>query len=424
MIKQSRMLLAVMAIGAGVGAAQTAAVASPAGTVAGTIVFGDTQRPARFAKVSLTPMKSDADTAMQALTKKKDGDVDPKQAFNVIMGGLTLLTTQTDLEGRYELSGVAPGDYYVVASVPGYVTQGLNADDHDEMSLRGAPTVHVEANHTVRGDETLERGGIVSGKVLYDDGSPVTGVLVQAISAKKKEKVAGDSINPGQIMMASMNGGLKTAMTDDRGVFRIAGLIPGEYRVKVDISLAGNQSIKGGVINVSSFRGASKMTVYAPATQHEVEGKKLVVKAEEETGDLEVRVNLAGTHQVSGHLASAVDHHLLNQGTVTLVDATDKEVKRSAAVQPDGSFSVLYVPNGSYELTVTEAADTISAPKKEAKGLLNFAQDKVVKSYEPVTVTEVVADHDVLGVSLEVKESAKVKPEVDLNGLFGASGNP
>jgi hypothetical protein len=421
MNKPSAVTAFLLMVSGAVCTAQTGAAAPSAGSVEGTIVFGDTQRPARFAKVSLTPVKNDSGDSLSALTKKKDGDVNPSQIMGALMSGITLLSTQTDLEGHYQLADVAPGDYYVMAVVPGYVTPGMSTDLLEAPSLKGVPTVHVEASRAARADETLERGATVSGRVVYDDGSPVTAVTVQMVSTKKKDKSDAKDVNPGQLMMAQMNGGLKIASTDDRGAFRIAGLLPGEYLVKVEVALAGNQAIRGGVINLNSFRGASKMTVYAPATQHEADAAKLELKRGEETGDIEIKVNLAGTHTVSGRLASATDHHLLNQGTITLVDTSDKTLSRSGSVQPDGSFSILYVPNGSYTLNVTEAADTVPAAKKKATGLMNFAQDKVVKSYEPVTVTEIVADHDVLGVSLEAKESDKVKPEVDLNGIFGGA---
>jgi hypothetical protein len=181
--------------------------------------------------------------------------------------------------------------------------------------------------------------------------------------------------------------------------------------------------MRAGVINVNNLRGASKMTVFAPATLHEADAQKLTLKASDDRTDVDVQINLAGTHTVSGHVASAVDHHLLNAGSVSLVDATDKEVKRSGAVEPDGSFAIEYVPSGSYTLTISDAADTVAAPSQRATGLINFQQDKVVKSYDDTSVPEVVAAQDVTGINVELKESAKVKQGPDMNGIFGGVGS-
>lgn len=412
---------AVLSVGA---MAQTVASAAPAGTVDGAITFSDTQRPARFAKVTLTPVKSEANAGLEALSKGKDHNVNLGQAMGALMGGVTMLSAQTDAAGKYELKNVTPGDYYVLAIVPGYVSPGAGSALSGDVSLEGAPEVHVVADSTARGDVSLERGAAVSGRVTYDDGSPVTGVMVQVESTTKAaKKPAGGDGDISRAMTLAMSGGLKFAMTDDRGLYRIAGLPAGEYRVKADVQLTGSTSMRAGVINVNNLRGASKMTVFAPATLHEADAQKLTLKASDDRTDVDVQINLAGTHTVSGHVASATDHHLLNAGSVSLVDATDKEVKRSGAVEPDGSFAIEYVPSGSYTLTISDAADTVAAPSQRATGLINFQQDKVVKSYDDTSVPEVVAAQDVTGINVELKESAKVKQGPDMNGIFGGVGS-
>jgi hypothetical protein len=414
------LVLAGVVLGAGA-MAQTAVPSAPAGTVDGAITFGDTQRPARFAKVTLTPVKSEPNAGLEALEKKKDDNVNLGQAMGALMGGVTMLSAQTDAAGKYELKNVAPGDYYVLANVPGYVSPGAGSAMSGNLSLEGAPEVHVVADSTVRGDVALERGAALSGRITYDDGSPVTGVAVMAETTKAEKKPDPANINIGRAMMMAMSGGLKIAVTDDRGTYRIAGLPAGEYRVKADVQLTGNTSMRGGVFNLNSLRGTSKMTVFAPATLHEADAQKMTLRAGDDRTDVDVQINLGGTHSVSGHVASAVDHHLLNAGSVTLVDTTDKEVKRSGAVEPDGSFAIEYVPSGSYTLKISDAADAVAEPSKRPTGLINFQQDKVMKSYDDTSVPEVVAAQDVTGINVELKESAKVKQAPDMNGIFGAA---
>ena len=86
-------------------------------------------------------------------------------------------------------------------------------------------------------------------------------------------------------------------------------------------------------------------------------------------------------------MASAVDHHGLNAGTVTLIDTTDKNVHRAGSVDATGAFTVDYVPAGTYTLEVTEGADTEPVKKKPGSqgllgGMLQMASVHTVKSYE------------------------------------------
>ena len=122
---------------------------------------------------------------------------------------------------------------------------------------------------------------------------------------------------------------------------------------------------------------------------------------------------LVGANAVSGRVQAAA---------IPEAATTDKAVMRHGAVDLDGSFSIEYVPSGNYTLTISDAADTVAAPSQRATGLINFQQDKVVKSYDDTSVPEIVAAQDVTGINMELKESAKVKQSPDLNGIFSSAG--
>lgn len=401
--------------------ASTAQQPAATGSVAGTITFGDTRKPARFAKVTLTPVHSDAKKSLEGLNEKDVKD-NPMAALGALMGAITMLSTQTDVEGHYQLSGVAPGDYFVLANVPGYVSPSM--EDLKAGDMPGAARIRVEADQTARGDEALERGATINGAVTYEDGSPVTAAVVTISPAKEPEKKPKkgddeDDLDIGRGMMLAMSGGMKVAATDDRGHYRVAGLAPGDYHVSVLVSLASTLAMKGGVMNINAMRGAAKRTIYAPDTLHEASARTVTLRPAQEVTDADILVNLSGTHSVSGRIASATDHHPINSGDIALVDTTDKKVTYTGAVASDGTFTVLYVPAGTYTLKVSDAADTEPSARKRPTGLLNFQTDKVIKSYDDTTQPQIVTDTDVINVRVELKESAKIKKQPDLNGLFG-----
>jgi hypothetical protein len=411
--------------------AQQAADAGPAGVVTGVITCGDTQRPARFASVTLAPVSTPKPKLPRDSDKAGDKD-DPAVAMKMLgsmMSSMTMLQAQTGLDGSYTVEGVPPGDYYLSANAPGYVSPVLAAMQAaapgatGKSRFAGVPVVHVEANHTARGDFSLERGAAVSGVVTYDDGSPAMAVTVmlQSVDADKKKSGSDmeddDFLSMMPLMMGNANAGGIAATTDDRGHFRLAGTAPGEYRLMATIAGSKGFSMRGGVIDTSSLH-ATPLLVYAPSALHKKDATTFTLKLGDERTDIEVRADLSGMHTVSGRVASIVDHHLLNAGTVTLVDTTDKDFNRSGTVDHKGNFLVSYVPSGTYTLTVTDGADTEPAKKAAGTALMRFAAPKTVRSYEEGSQPLIVATSDVVGVSVELKESKTVKKDFDMNDLM------
>jgi len=116
-------------------------------------------------------------------------------------------------------------------------------------------------------------------------------------------------------------------------------------------------------------------------------------------------------------VASAEDHHGLNSGSVKLEDAQDKEFSRTAGVDANGNFVVTFVPPGTYNLTVSDAADT-EPSKKEQTGLVKFAMDHTLRSYQEGKQSVIVGDNDVTGLSFELAPAKTTKKDPDLNELM------
>ena len=400
---------------------QQPASAAGTGTVTGHVTCGDTGRPARFAGVMLLGVPP----ATAAPTPEPSGTVDMAKmqaAIKSTMGTMNLVQTQTGLEGGFVASNVAPGDYYVFASVPGYVqpanqVKAAAAAGADmTRPLPGVPIVHVSADRTANSDLSVQRGAALSGKILFDDGSPVTRATVQIVPVAGKEKPL-----PPQFGMLALAGGLGgggiITVTDDLGQFRLAGLAPGEYLVQATLQTGNQFTMQAGVMNMSGLMSERPLIVFGPGTVHRGDAKPFTLHAGEETRDALITLRLNNVHTVSGRITSAEDRHGLNSGSVELTDATDKDFKRTAGLDANGNYTVNFVPPGTYDLAVSDAEDTEPSKKKQT-GLMRFASDQTLRSYEDGKASVIVADRNVAGENLELAPSKTPHKKPDLNELI------
>ena len=150
------------------GSAQQESSDKPLGanTVSGHVYCGDTNAPARMATVVLEPAK-----IVESIS--------PGEEQHAVFSGEAV---ETLLDGSFVMQHVTPGTYYVIASQPGYVfplaplyVHGNTTSSSEDVSpmniLKSVPRISVEANLPVTVNVTIDRGAVVSGTVLYDDGS-------------------------------------------------------------------------------------------------------------------------------------------------------------------------------------------------------------------------------------------------------------
>jgi hypothetical protein len=398
--------------------------APPSGTVTGHVTCSDTQRPARFASVLLFGVPASVTSPATLDNAKDETQVAAVIKANMAMLNSTnLIQTQTDAEGAFKAAGVAPGDYYVFAAVPGYVQPmylvkaAIEGGADPQKPLPGVPMVHVAAARESLADISIDRGAAISGKVVWEDGSPVTKANVMVVPVK------GEKPLPTQYSMVavgSMGSGGLLSITDDLGHFRLFGLAPGQYYVKATLQTKSEMSMQRGKMNfnMNQLAGAMPLVIFAPAAFHQASAKAVTLSAGQTVDDEEVTINLTGLHSVSGRIASVEDHHAINSGTISLADPGDKQFSRSASVNEDGSFTVTFVPPGTFDLKVEDAADTVPSTKK-SKGLLNFASDEPVRSYDDGKQQVIVADDDVTGQNIDLTPSKTLKKPVDIGGVVG-----
>lgn len=378
-------------------------MAQQAGTVSGHVTCGDTQRPARFATVVLLGVPKDTGP----VTPPAAGVTGAKDAVKFVMDGGTVVLTETELDGSYWVGNVAPGDYYVFASVPGYVQpqtvvqEAIDTGADPKKQLPGIPVVHVGGEGGASMDITAQRGGAISGHVMWDDGSPAAKAIVTAVSTKATGKNRPSDFNMLGIA-EGLNSGGEVSISDDLGQYRIAGLAPGEYVVMAMMQLHTGFAMQRGVMNISAMDADKPLVVYAPATFHKAEAKAVTLHAADEITGEDLTIKVTGMHAVSGRVVSAEDGHGLNSGAVVLTDASDKDMVRGAGVDASGNFAVGFVPPGTYNLTVTGGADTGPA-KSDPKGPVRFSVPETLQRYDVGKQSVVVGDSDVVGLNVALQ---------------------
>jgi hypothetical protein len=139
-----------------------------------------------------------------------------KRARVVISGGgRGGRTAITDDQGRYRLAELAAGTYTVTASKTGFVDAAFGQRRPQQP---GTPIELVDGQEASNVDLRLIRGGVITGRVLDEDGEALARALV---TVQRYQYVRGER----QLMPAGGD------QTDDRGQYRVFGLPPGDYYV-------------------------------------------------------------------------------------------------------------------------------------------------------------------------------------------------
>ena len=175
------------------------------------ILFAQTTTKRPLATVSGTVTIKGKPTAGITVGLRRTGNGTPNN--EIVARGVT------DQDGRYRITNVAEGTYETIPAAWSYILTDVQGSPRSK-------TIMVNEGENVDGiDFALVRGGVITGRVTDADARPVIQQQVYIYRAD-----AWDSKGPNQQpQIFAMAGG----MTDDRGIYRAFGLIPGRYKVAV-----------------------------------------------------------------------------------------------------------------------------------------------------------------------------------------------
>lgn len=237
--------------------------------------------------------------------------------------------------GRYVIGNLDPGLYRVSVNAPGYVP---------EIDPSTAP---ADANYYRPGDNAtfrLMKGGVITGRVTDAEGNPVVGARVSAVRVRTP---AGATSQEGRGISVVA----RERRTDDRGVYRLYGLLPGSYVVS-----AGGRSFTG---NARPNAYDADAPTYYPSAPRDG-AAEVQVQAGQETTDIDIRHRGDKGHAVSGTVtgafAAAPQPGFGSFASVNLSYASDGTPAGATFLQGDAparGFYIEGVPDGDYELTAT-----------------------------------------------------------------------
>jgi hypothetical protein len=344
----------------------------------------------------------------------------------------------SDDQGRFTLVGLPDGNYTLAAVKPGFVS----ATYGEKQPGRG-PGVVVSLLAGQRHDGLvirLVRGGVITGRVFDDGGRPFPGAPVTLLESRivnGERRFVAPPLGPAAVLEPR-------ALTDDRGIYRIYGLPPGEYIVSSAVPASGGGAgpsadlrrvtateLEWAAAQVQAAAAAGRPTaappaaaspppgprvgsapVYFPGTPDPAAALPVRVAAGEERAGVDFAVSFVPTARVEGTVAGP-DGQPVGGAQLLLTRAgpvMPNQGTTGVTSQGNGSFSIASVPPGTYQLVARTRGAPISARGAGAAP----AAPSFLWAMQEITVS----GEDISGLSIALQPGLRVTGRV----MFESSG--
>jgi hypothetical protein len=320
-------------------------------TVSGTVTIAASGQPARGARVTLSA--NDAGMSRR---------------------------TETDGLGRFSFVEVPAGRYSLGAGKPGHVSASYG------QARPGGPGTPIQLADGQRFEARLHihKGGVLTGTILDEHGEAVPNTQVRVLRYVMQS---------GQRTLQS--GG--TGSTDDRGVYRVFNLQPGDYvvcatprnapstdlaRMRVEIDALRQRVLALARTDEAAARELAARAdslqaqtpeeeqatgyapVYYPGTTSPAQAGTIALAAGEEKPGLDFQLQRVPVARIEGLVINPAGQALRNI-QVSLVDAVGSLPgidRNSARAGAEGRFQLSNVPPGQYTLIAQATQDPGSPP--------------------------------------------------------------
>lgn len=264
--------------------------------------------------------------------------------------------TLTDQNGVYTIFDLAAGDYIV--GVDAFGTNLINEFYNNATTMESAtPVTVVDQATTFNIDFVLDSGGSISGLVLDSNGTPVIGMDVSV------EDFETDSF-------------VKGGITDSSGLYKIAGVPVGRYRVHVEVF--GTSFISEYYDNATDFESSLPVTVFS----------------DQETANIDFVLDLGGS--ISGRVSGPSGQPIFNI-FVSAQDISTDSFVAGEVTDINGNYKISGVPTGSYRVR-TDAGEA---------GFVDEYFDDVT-NFESAQPVNVAAGNDTPGIDFVLNSGGSI----------------
>ncbi|MGI9068020.1 MAG: carboxypeptidase regulatory-like domain-containing protein [Pyrinomonadaceae bacterium] len=240
-----------------------------------------------------------------------------------VSGTPSIKMSPVDAEGAFVFEDLPAGLYIVLATAPGYIDESFTGADPSQL-----PRHLIEERLKI----TMIKGGVITGTITDSKGQPVVGVPVQA------------SPPSGASSLASFMGGT-TAETDDRGVYRIFGLPPGQYRVAAGGGGPfGQFTTTGFELDVLTYYPSSTRDTAVPVT----------VRSGDEATGIDIKYRGTEGHSISGVVLGTVEAGAAGGAVIVILSnagtSSIQAMALASTLEQRRVFNFNGVANGEYDL--------------------------------------------------------------------------
>jgi hypothetical protein len=222
----------------------------------------------------------------------------------------------SDEKGRFSTGELVRGLYAMNVQYPGYIPL-INRDDAGFYR----PGEHV----LIR----LIKGGVITGRVTNAFGEPV--VLANLHARRLRDE-------DGRSVVRNYN----SEVSDDRGIYRIYGLAPGDYVISA--------ALRSGVF-VSSAEAEQIPPSYHPSSSRAA-AAEISVTAGQEVSGVDIQMRNEPGHALSGVVSGVSGFGAgVEDVQVKLLDPRNRDFEKTAAAAKDGRYVLFGIPDGEYLLS-------------------------------------------------------------------------
>ncbi|MEO8483752.1 MAG: carboxypeptidase regulatory-like domain-containing protein [Acidobacteriota bacterium] len=324
-------------------------------SISGVVIAADSGRPLRRARLTLNGLLPGAGN-----------------------GASSTRSVVSDDQGRFTFEALTAGQFTLDASHD----QFLSTSYGQRKAGRPGTPIDLGATQRLRLTVPMTRGGVITGSVVDDLGEPLMNARVRAM----------------RFVLVNGFRRLRSASevrTDDRGIYRIFGLEPGEYLVSgaMPLSAYGYQTISMEDVIVRSSTGddfvpaleglqsdflisvpgrVNLAPTFYPGVTTAGSALRIAVEGGTERSGVDIRILPIRTGTIEGIVSGAPGANVPVQVLLQNTDASAEQTAQSTTASPTGQFTLPGVLPGSYIVYAQTLPSPQAMPPNGGEAMVAF----------------------------------------------------